>query len=221
MCIAAAALFAATFVLYFCDFGLGNDLTALLKSFSATALISALSFLLFAAYRLLYWDNRKWLKAVLTIAFLLPAAVVLYFNWYNCPKYFDYVKDSGGKIWGYIMWANSVACAVGFPMFYIICVHFQDWSLGWDVPVTLLMMTFLPVILVVGCVVVSVGAVIGMIQLPGALIQKSVDNDLASRNSGSGTTYTVRHASGQEETVHSDNGHDFYGSDGGYLGHKD
>ncbi len=234
MSIIAAAFIAGSLFLYFYDFGFSADMTAsfkeffgssadmvvLAKSFGAPLLICAISYLLFFSYRILDMDDRKWLKALLTLIYVFVTAGILYLNWYYCEKLFSLIPDS--QIWRYIMWANSVSCGVFFLPYYLILVLVREWSKPWDVIITLLMMTFLPVILIIGFAVVSIGAVVTAITLPGKLIQKSVDSDLASRSSDyRGQAYTMRNESGYEETVYSTNGSDFYGSDGSYKGHKD
>jgi len=236
--ILAAAFIGAGFFLYFYDlsfladstksvnefFSSPADVDSTIKPFCAPLIISGLSYLLFFSYRVMELDGSKWFHALLNLVYLGLVAVILYFNWYNCEAWFDYPSESyvAGQVIRYILWANSVCCGVFFLLYYSILVHVRDWSKPWDIVMTLFMMTFLPVILIIGFVVVSIGGVISAIMLPGKAIQKSVDSDLASRSSDyRGQAYTVRHESGNEETVYSTNGSDFYGSDGRYIGHKD
>ena len=226
MCIITAVLIGGSLFLYFADieslFKIKDvTVTPVVKSFSAPALISGLAFILFIAYRTLDTDDRTWLKVLLHFVYFGLAAVVLYFNWYNCDKLFNISGFDKVErlIWRYIMWSNSVSCALCFFLYYFVCVHFREWSKPFDVIISLLMMTFLPAFLLIGFAVASIGAVVGSISLAG----KAVDNFAQSIETGSsgGQTYTVRHASGYEETVHSSNGSDFYDSTGRYVGHKD
>lgn len=231
--ILAVAFIGAGFFLYFYDlgflddsgdiFGSADDANAFIKPFSAPMIISGLSILLFFSYRVMELDGSKWFHALLNLVYLGLVAGILYFNWYNCETWYTY---PGGEVVAeqvvrYILWANSVCCGVFFLLYYSVLVHVREWSKPWDIVMTVFMMTFLPVILIIGFVVVSVGGVIAAIMLPGKAIQKSVDSDLAARASSGRKSYTVRHESGYEETAYSDNGSDFYGSDGGYIGHKD
>lgn len=234
--ILAALFIGGCFFLYFFDFGFnegaadalneffasGAEMESYIISFCAPLIISGLSILLFFSYRVLAEDDRKWLKAVLNLVYLGLVAAILYFNWYTCERIFDYPTESTvmNQVIRYIMWANSVSCGVFFLIYYSILVYVREWSKPWDIVMTVLMMTFVPVFLIVGFAVASIGAVITAIQLPGKLIQKSVDSDLASRSSR-GQAYTIRNSSGYEETVYSSNGSDFYGSDGSYAGKSD
>lgn len=226
MVILAAALIGGALFLYFFDVGSIfkiDDVTVppVIKSFSAPALISGLSLILFISYRTLDTDDRTWLKVLLHLLYFCLTAGVLYFNWYNCEKLFSTFSDDRilNAVWRYIMWANSVSCGLCFFLYYFICVHFREWSKPWDVIVTILMITFLPAFILIGFAVASIGAVVGSITLAG----KAVDRFAQSIDTGSssGDTYTIRHASGYEETVHSSNGSDFYDSTGRYVGHKD
>ena len=222
--ILAAALIGGGFFLYFYDFGFEDtSVMSIIKAFCAPMIISGLSYLLFFSYRVMELDGSKWFHALLNLLYLGLVALILYFNWYNCEAWYtnpdsDQVME---QVLRYILWANSVSCGVFFLLYYSILVHVREWSKPWDIVMTVFMMTFIPIIIIVGFVVVSVGSVITAIMLPGKLIQKSVDSDLAARSSSSRKEYTVRHSSGYEETAYSDNGSDFYGSDGSYLGHKD
>ena len=219
----SAVFIGGGFFLYFYDLGLSVDTVALYKPFCAPLIISGLAYLLFFSYRVMELDGSKWFHALLNLVYLGLVAGVLYFNWYNCGVWFDYPSDSDvmNQVVRYILWANSVCCGVFFLLYYSVLVHVREWSKPWDIVMTVFMMTFIPIIIIVGFVVVSIGGVIAAMLLPGKAIQKSVDSDLAARASSGRKEYTVRHESGYEETAYSDNGSDFYGSDGGYIGHKD
>lgn len=238
MTILAVTFIAAGFFLYFYDlsfladatkevgkfFSSPGDVESTIKPFCAPLIISGLSYLLFFSYRVMELDGSKWFHALLNLLYLGLVAGILYFNWYNCESWFAYTaKTDGvmGQVIRYIMWANSVTCGVFFLLYYSILVHVREWSKPWDIVMTIFMMTFIPVVIIVGFVVASIGAVYSAIMLPGKLIQKSVDSDLAARGSSGRQAYTVRNESGYEETVYSDNGSDFYGSDGSYAGHSD
>lgn len=234
--ILAALFIGGCFFLYFFDFSFGQgaadgvneflsadaELESYIRSFCAPLLISGISCLLFFSYRVLKEDDRKWLKAVLNLVYLGLVATILYFNWYTCKRIFDYPNNNSvmTQVMRYIMWANSVSCGVFFLIYYSILVYVREWSKPWDIVITIFMMTLLPAFIIIGFAVASIGAVVTAMTMPGKLIQKSVDNDLASRSS-SRQAYTIRNSSGYEETVYSDNGSDFYGSDGSYAGKSD
>ena len=232
--ILAALFIGGGFFLYFFDFGFSEGATdavnkffstkaemdSFLIPFCAPMIISGLSLLLFFSYRVLVDDDRKWLKAILNLIYLGLVAAILYFNWYTCKRLFDYDNSVMNQVIRHIMWANSVSCGVFFLIYYSILVYVREWSKPWDIVITIFMMTLLPAFVIIGFAVASIGAVVTAISAPGKLIQKSVDSDLASRRSR-GQAYTIRNSSGYEETVYSDNGTDFYGSDGSYAGKSD
>lgn len=200
------------------EFFSATDITPLIKSFSAPMIISGLSYLLFFSYRVMkHRHNPKWIKALLNLLYLGLVAGIVYYNWYYCEEIFA----EWAGFWRYILWANSVACGIILLLYYSVAVYVNYWSKPWDAIITFGMMILFPVVVAVGFVVLCVGTVIAAIHIPGRLIQKSVDSDLAARASSGRKEYTVRHESGYEETVYSDNGSDFYGSDHSYIGHKD
>lgn len=219
--ILAVAFIGGGLFLYFYDLDLGledNSWTVMIKSLSAPLIISGLSYLLFFSYRVMELDGSKWFHALLNLVYLGAVGGLVYYNWYYCEALF---AEWDATFWQYIFWANSVACGVVFLLFYSIAVHVREWSKPWDIVLTVLMSILFPLIVAIAIVVLCVGGVIAVIHIPGALIQKSVDNDLAARASSGRKEYTVRHESGYEETAYSDNGSDFYGTDGSYIGHKD